>query len=730
MQKILVLISLCFCFYVFNVEASKPEDCQACHQQQVSDWGLSDHAKAMAEVSSASVLANFDNVWTEHYSQKAKFFKDDTTFKVELTEDGKTQTYTIAYTFGHYPLQQYLVATEGGRYQVLPFAWDSREKNDGGQRWYPNYALEDIKPQDRLHWKQPLQNWNGMCADCHSDGLKRNYSIENDSFSTQYDNINVGCMSCHGDMSGHQTRSYANKSPLSKADTEQVLRWLRKEEDSVAQLVTNNNKPASKEQKEQKQSAMETCFACHSLRSSLSDGIQADEAFLDQFSPNFIQPNLYFADGQIKEEVYVYGSFLQSKMFRAGVSCTDCHNPHTMKVKTQTNGLCLQCHSSEVYQQKSHIQHPFDTAAGQCVSCHMPERTYMGVDDRRDHSFVIPRPHISEEFKTPNACVQCHQDKDNKWATQQVTKWYGAPNAVTPAQRQFLTLQSEYYLPIDQLIALINNTELSVMKRASSIRLLPNATQSLDDETAKQWLESEEPLIRLAIAQVGQLLPEAERLKTYSKLLSDEFKAIRVAAANNLVGVNLPNSQTVQAAFDELTISGEVNSWRGEGNINRSLVYSLKGQVNDSINALKHAIKTDPYFDAAYINLAETYRLTNETRREKEVLNQGLANIPNSSILHYSVGMQHIRSGQKQQALNFFQRASELEPENTQFVYLYLLSLDSVGETAKALNILENTIDSYQGNYQLIQLGLSFSQKMRDAKRFKIFREYSETNGK
>ena len=169
------------------------QQCIACHQQSQHDWQQSDHANAMAFANKDSVLADFDHKQVEHYGQNAYFFIKDDRYQVTISYDDNTDTYPIKYVFGHFPLQQYLVETEEGKLQVLPFAWDSRNKAEGGQRWYHNYSHEEIRPQDRLHWRQPLQNWNGMCADCHSDGLVRGYNPDEHSFDRQFDNINVGC---------------------------------------------------------------------------------------------------------------------------------------------------------------------------------------------------------------------------------------------------------------------------------------------------------------------------------------------------------------------------------------------------------------------------------------------------------------------------------------------------------------------------------------------------------
>jgi len=138
-----------------NFQKSSPlsnQQCISCHQKSQHDWQKSDHAKAMAIADKVSVLANFNNVDVKHYGQKAHFFVKDNKYQVTISYDDKVDTYPIKYTFGHFPLQQYLVETAKGKLQVLPFAWDSREKSEGGQRWYHNYSQEEMRPADRLHW--------------------------------------------------------------------------------------------------------------------------------------------------------------------------------------------------------------------------------------------------------------------------------------------------------------------------------------------------------------------------------------------------------------------------------------------------------------------------------------------------------------------------------------------------------------------------------------------------
>jgi predicted CXXCH cytochrome family protein len=679
----------------------------------VSNWQQSDHAKAMSVANSKSIIADFNNVITEHFSQKSRFYIKNKQYLIDLTEQDKTSTYQVKYTFGHFPLQQYLVEADGGRLQVFPFAWDSREKSQGGQRWYPNYSEEDIHANDRLHWLQPLQNWNGMCADCHSDGLKRQYSKVDNSFSTNWDNINVGCQSCHGKMTEHgkTKHKYNNTLGLTENESKQALGWLLEPNTNVARWAG----------KERDNAFMDTCFSCHSLRAPLTDGISPTTEFLNQFSPTLLSSPLYYADGQIKEEVYVYGSFLQSKMYEAGVNCLDCHNKHTMKVKVEGNGLCLQCHNAEVYQQQRHIRHPMDSSGAQCVNCHMPETTYMGVDARRDHSFKIPRPHLSEQFNTPNACINCHKDEPAIWATNQLKDWYGPTKALPKGEQLYLQLQHNQSLPLEQHLSLINDNNLSEIKRASALMLLPNSTQLLTENIIQSWVESPLPLIRLAAAKVGNLLSNADKLRSYQSLLHDKYKAIRVAAANHLFNIGLEQTLAFKNAFSELAIANQITSWRGEGSLNSSLINIQQGALKQAILDLEHGILVDPYFEANYINLADLYRQLQQTDKEKQVYQRGLTNVPKFAPLHYAHGMFLIRSGDKPSSIQSFKQAIKYDENNPQYAYLYFLALDSIGKTKQATMELKRVIKHYQHNPQLLQLGFSFSQKLNDRESYNFF---------
>jgi len=682
------------------------QQCIACHEQAQHDWQQSDHANAMAIADKNSVLANFNNIDVEHYGQKATFFIKDKCYQVTISYDDKTDTYPIKYTFGHFPLQQYLVETEQGKLQILPFAWDSRKTDEGGQRWYHNYSHEEIRPQDRLHWRQPLQNWNGMCADCHSGGLVREYNPDKNSFDSRFDNINVGCLSCHDDMSEHAQTSVKRNVGIDVTSAKHPTgQWLRNLGDKTAHW-----------QGEQRDNTfMDGCFACHSLRAPLNDGFKPNTPFLDQFTPQLVAPPNYYADGQIKEEVYVYGSFLQSKMYKAGVNCLDCHDKHTMKLKAEGNGLCLQCHGGEVYNVKEHHQHEDSSTGAQCVNCHMTENRYMGVDDRRDHSFKIPRPDLSLTFNTPNACTSCHEDKSNQWASDTLENWHGKAKIVLPSKQLLMMLNNGQAVSLEQHLSILTDEKLDVISRATAIGLLSYTTQTISVDALMPYLTHSEPLFRINAASVATLMPPADKVKVLTPLLSDDYKSVRVAAARSLVTSELSstNKKIFDQAFKELMQANTINSWRGEGAANQGVLAIEMNKLTDAEKSFKTSIKIEPYFEASYINLADIYRAQQRPFQVASVLKKGIENNPKSAALHYSYGLHFVREKKIEIGLPLFEKSMELSPDDPQYAYTFVLAMDGAGQSRQALTKLRTLIINYQDIAQLKELGLYLSQKLK-----------------
>ncbi|MBO0180255.1 deca-heme c-type cytochrome, partial [Vibrio parahaemolyticus] len=103
---------------------------------------------------------------------------------------------------------------------------------------------------------------------------------------------------------------------------------------------------------------VQTCAQCHSRRTQLNEtGDHVKGSFFDKYRLSLITPELYYHDGQIYDEDYVYGSFLQSEMAEKGVTCTNCHDPHTAELTIPEEAVCSQCHIASEYTPEKHTFH-------------------------------------------------------------------------------------------------------------------------------------------------------------------------------------------------------------------------------------------------------------------------------------------------------------------------------------------------------------------------------------
>jgi nitrate/TMAO reductase-like tetraheme cytochrome c subunit len=306
--------------------------CRDCHQVEYNRWLGSDHDKAMDVATDDTVRADFNDTEFTYRGVTSRFYRRDGKFFVHTEgPGGEMAEFEVTHVFGHEPLQQYLVPFPGGRLQALSVTWDTEN-----QRWYRQYPDTDIPPDDWLHWSRGAQNWNAMCAECHSTNLQKNYDPATDTYDTTWSDIDVGCEACHGPGSRHV--AWAEIAPMARP--------------SLANygLVVNTSNLAP-------QRLVEHCAPCHARRAELGDYDHTGTESLDYMLPSLLREGLYHADGQILDEVYVYGSFLQSKMYARGVTCRDCHDSHSLKLHRAGNELCLQCHEREVYDTYDHHFH-------------------------------------------------------------------------------------------------------------------------------------------------------------------------------------------------------------------------------------------------------------------------------------------------------------------------------------------------------------------------------------
>jgi len=561
------------------------DTCAQCHAAQALSFAGSNHDRAMELATDETVLGDFNDVEFTRLGERTRFFRDGEKFMVNAEgPDGENHDYEVKWTFGVHPLQQYMVELDGGRVQVLRVSWDARKKE-----WFyvapPDAPDERIEHDDPLHWTGLAQNWNTMCAECHSTDYHKNFDVATNEYHSTYFEIDVSCESCHGPGSLHV--ELANRRSLF---------WDRR----VRYGLTNQLKNASNVQE------VETCAPCHSRRGVIHPEFRAGDRFLDGFQPVLLEHGLYYPDGQIQDEVYEYGSFTQSKMFRKGVRCSDCHNPHSLELRYEGNQLCAQCHQPGKYDTPAHHHHT-SAAPGaeetQCVTCHMPTTVYMGIDARRDHNIRIPRPDLTHTTGSPNVCNRCHTkpEETSKWAAETIVKWYGPKRPDDPDYAMALAAaqrgDADSPLLIEQLL---DRPDVPDIVRATAINLLGSYATPSSERMRYEALTHASPIVRAAAVGVATPQSMARLMQEVAPKLEDPVRAVRMAAARRLVAAASELSQTqyrgaLDRAIAEYKAGQSMHLDRADSHLGLANLSMNLGDVPGAVASLRGAIRAEPY---------------------------------------------------------------------------------------------------------------------------------------
>jgi Flp pilus assembly protein TadD/formate-dependent nitrite reductase cytochrome c552 subunit len=686
-------------------------ECRSCHANEYAAWTPSQHARAMQHASEATVLGDFSDARFSFDRVTSTFFRRDGRYFVRTDgPDGTLADFEVKYTFGVAPLQQYLVEFPGGRLQALAVSWDTRPKDQGGQRWFRQYPNEKIDSRDELHWTKRAQNWNFMCADCHSTDVAKGYDAASDSYRTTWKEIAVGCESCHGPGSSHiawaRTRSAdADKGLTVALDERRGVTWSMDPTTGTAQR--------SRERLSERES--DVCAQCHARRAQVAEGYRAGGRFLDHYVPSLLTAPLYHADGQQLDEVYIWGSWLQSRMNQAGVTCSDCHDPHSQKLRGDGNAVCGTCHAAGKYDAPSHHRHAVGSAGAQCADCHMPRTTYMVVDPRRDHSMRVPRPDQSVALGVPNACNGCHTRQDAQWAAAAVRGWLGRDARGTQAfAPTFHAADARQAGAAGALAGLVNDGTQPPIVRASAIERLASLGAA-DAETVRRAVRDAHPLVRLAAVRLADALPPDE-VARLAPLLGDPLRAVRIEAAHALAGREGTLSPLVrdawQRAADEYVASLQYTADRPESRAALGSFHARRGRFDAAQAAFAQALVLDPQFVPAYLNAADALRAAGREGESKVMLRTGLARAPADASLHHALGLALVRSGQRAEALRELERAVRLAPAEPRYTFVLAVALHSTGRPTEAIKLLERAAARWPGDRDIL---IALATMQRDA---------------
>ena len=650
--------------------------CAQCHSEEYRRWQSSQHAVAMQVADERTVLGAFNGARFRNFGITSEFFRRDGKFMVRTDgSDGQLADFEVRHVFGVYPLQQYLIELPGGRLQALSIAWDARPRDQGGQRWFHLYPDERIDHRDELHWTQRQQNWNYMCADCHSTNLQKRYDPGANTYATTWSEISVGCEACHGPGSNHIALAQSAAAGRGTLASSGLMASLD-ERHGAAWTIDPVTGTATRNKQRDTEREIDVCAQCHSRRGQFSSAYHAGEPLQDHYLPATLDQGLYYPDGQQRDEVYNWGSFLSSRMYAKGVTCGDCHEPHGGKLRAPGNGVCAQCHLASKYDAASHHFHEAGTAGAACTSCHMKTETYMVVDPRHDHSFRIPRPDLSATLGVPNACNQCHSDRSAKWAAAQVRSHYPDPK---PGFQGF----AEAFAAADRgepaatiaLTQVIANLDQSAIARASALERLAQVPGENALMAAEAALDDASPLVRRAAIEAYEALPPLQR-HALLPLLGDPVRTVRMRAARALAPLADDAFEPAalvafHKAADEYVAAERYNADRPENRTNLGGFLADRGDYAAAEAEYRAALRLDVRFTPAWANLADLMRAQGREPDAESTLREGLATSPDDATLHHALGLSLVRQRRADEALRELKRATELDPRNARFAYVY-----------------------------------------------------------
>jgi predicted CXXCH cytochrome family protein len=676
--------------------------CATCHPDQLKAWAGSHHDRAMAEATPDTVLGDFNSATFRRAGISSRFFRQDGAYMVRTDgPDGRLHDYPVKYTFGFKPLQQYLIEFPGGRLQALGIAWDSRSREEGGQRWFHLYPDRILRAGNPLHWTGIDQVWNYQCADCHSTNVRKNYDERGDRYATTWTDINVTCEACHGPGSNHvawakgeagsDEAAYPGKGLSSALDERRGVQWAL--DPKSGRPVRSQARSSSRE--------IETCARCHARRGQFTDEWHAGMPLADGFRLALIEPGLYFDDGQMREEVYNVGSMLQSRMHAKGVTCSDCHDPHSARLRATGNAVCAQCHAPATYDSSTHHHHPQGSEGAQCAACHMPVTTYMGVDRRHDHGFRIPRPDRTVRLGVPNTCSQCHADKTPDWAVAALRNWYPQSNP------GFQTFAEPFALAANgapgaalALRAVAEAGESPAYVRASAIRWLGQLLRPDNLAVVQQALADRDPLVRAGAVDALSGTGVEIRVGSLARMLSDPVRDVRMRAARLLAGEADSSSQRDRAQFAaalaEYIAAERFNADRPESHGNLGNLHATQGRLEEAVEAYRRALALDPGFEQAALNLADLQRNNGRETDAEATLRAALQRNPRSAAAHHALGLSLVRQKRGVGALKSLAEAVRLAPDDARFGYVYAVALNDAGKRSQAIGVLEQLLSRHR----------------------------------
>lgn len=653
--------------------------CQGCHERAFQGWKDSNHGLAERNWATDMDGPAFSARRTlNHNGHESEVFLDADGVAKILTKgfEGKRSAYPVVRVIGNDPLRQFLISGPGGRLQTCDASYDP---NKG--EWFDVYENDPREPGDWGHWTGQGMNWNAMCASCHNTRLRKNYEPQTNSYHTTMAEMSVGCESCHGPMKAH-VEWQKNPPQGYESEKPERNREMGLSDPTVSRFT--------------KSQMVETCAACHSRRMEITGDPVPGEPYFDHFALTVTDgTDLYYPDGQVRDENYVFSSFLSSGMHHAGVTCGDCHEPHSNRLLIQGNMLCMRCHSggtdmkAPVIVPETHSPCTPGTSGHDCKSCHMPHTTYMQRHPRRDHGFTIPDPWLTKEYGVPNACNRCHKEKPTEWALEEAEKFYGDRLERPTRRRAVLVAKARAGDPavLPGLIEMAKVERIAAWRATACHLLEPWVFEESVTQALTAALVDESPLVREAALRilVHPCRQNAREVRdAVGKLLDDPIRSVRVAAAWDLVDT----LDLASKAGKELTHALDINADQPTGRMRLSQFAYLRGNTKAAVQQIRKAIEWDPNSPPFHHDLAILLNMAGDNAGAIKALRRAIELDPNESEYPYKLALALAETGDVKGSMQQLEACVRLDPGNSRAWYNLGLAYHSNQEPQKAIEAL------------------------------------------
>ncbi len=687
--------------------------CATCHADESEAWSQSHHALAMQVPTPDTVLGRFVDAGSEAGAAQAP---DDTRFSDGTTTahfvrtghdyavviegpDGEAAPQRVAWLLGVDPLQQVLLEAPGGRLQALEIAWDTRPESLGGQRWFASGLEAPAPPGDAMHWSGLAWNANHMCIDCHTTGFEKGYDDDEARFESRFAESRVGCEACHGQGARHVAWAEAGAGeggPALAVRFPEAAAFAFPPGEAIARSERSGGPGVE----------VETCAPCHARRLRIEEAPARARPLADDHQLALLREGLYHANGAVRDEVYVYGSFLQSRMARAGVQCSDCHDPHRATLRAEGNAVCAPCHQPTAFDTPTHHLHEKESPAGQCVTCHMPESVFMGIDARADHAFRVPDPDLAARIGAPDPCTGCHADAAPGFLSEGTARMRGErpPRAPHWGEALHAGRMGAPGAPT-ALRHLATDDDVPGIARATALELLSGQPDIASGETFVAALADADPLVRAAAVAAFQMAPPEVRVRYVVPLLRDPVRSVRFEAIRVLAPVEPEalgeDADLLARGWAELVAAEREHADRPDGQLRLARLFAARGDDAAAEDALREALRLEPGFVAAAVNLADHLRRTGRDAEGERILRTALARVGDEAVLHHALGLLLVRADRDAEAIASLERAADLAPRDGRMIVAAALARHEAGDPGAALARLESARTRLPGDRRI-----------------------------